>query len=106
MTQPRAVRMVEFGKLLVTRERGRAISRQFPKRRQLLLDFDGVDVASPSFLDETIRGAFAQGVTSLTFMNTSKSTEQNLRRILSVRPHAEDDGAQTNTDFPTVELVS
>jgi hypothetical protein len=60
------------------------------------LDFQGVEVASPSFLDELVKGAFKRGTLEIVFVNVSEAVEEGLRLLQSLpreakgdRPHLE-----------------
>lgn len=96
MARRRTIRMKRFGNLLLTRARGREIAVNFEDEvEHVTLDFDGVDAASPSFLDETIRGAFAKGATEVVFKNTTDAIDQSVARLLDggrgTPPPADDD---------------
>jgi hypothetical protein len=52
---------------------------------ELLLDFDGVEVASPSFLDELIKVSAGRGI-SLAAMNVDPRTRDTLKRLARVNP--------------------
>jgi hypothetical protein len=93
------VRMAEFGSLLLTRARGREIADQLPKHDRLGLDMEGVQVASPSFLDEVIRGAFEAGVAEITFQNVSERTVENLELLRSLR-------SESGQDRPLLEVAT
>jgi STAS-like domain of unknown function (DUF4325) len=93
------VRMMDFGFLLLTRARGREVAEQLPKYDRLQLDMDGVQVASPSFLDEIIRGAFEAGVSEITFRNVSERTAENLELLRSLR-------SESGEDRPLVEVAT
>lgn len=79
----RTVQLSSYDTLLVTRERGRSVALDLPKNGEVILDFEGVEVASPSFLDELIKGAMRRGL-SLTIVNANPRTRTNLLRLLRV----------------------
>jgi STAS-like domain of unknown function (DUF4325) len=85
------VRMADFGTLLLTRGRGREVANQLPRRTRLVLDLDGVEVASPSFLDEVIRGAFEAGVQEIMFVHASERAAESLKRLQSLRQEGGED---------------
>lgn len=101
------VRMAQFGSVLVTRDRARAIREDLPECRSLDLDFKDVGVASPSFLDELLKVAIKRGVTELRFRNTSDATNRNLERLVSLQPLEEGGkkSSRPDLDFPDVQLV-
>ena len=68
---------------LVTRERGREVGVDLPDHQKVVLDFRGVRVASPSFLDELIKTATKRGV-SLTITNASPRIRHSLARLQRV----------------------
>lgn len=76
----RSVRLSRYDELLLTRERGREIALNLPEADHLVLDFQGVEVASPSFLDELIKVAAERGI-SLAATNVNRRTKENLRRL-------------------------
>jgi hypothetical protein len=80
-----AIHMASKQLLLVTRERGRHVAREMPKDPQLKLDFKGVEVVSPSFLDELIKGIAANGTKKIIFMNVAKSTRSRLELLQSLQ---------------------
>jgi STAS-like domain of unknown function (DUF4325) len=84
-----AVDMASKQILLVTRDRGRRVANEMPRESELVLDFKGVEVASPSFLDELIKGVAANGTKKLTFKNVAKSTRSRLELLQSLQePHS------------------
>ena len=85
------VSMVTFGSLLLTRMRGREVAERLPRQPRLRLDFQGVDVASPSFLDEMLKGAFRGGTVQIVFTNISEPVEESLRLLQSLPREAEGD---------------
>jgi STAS-like domain of unknown function (DUF4325) len=87
------VQMASKQVLLVTRDRGRQVARELPKEAELRLDFKGVEVASPSFLDELIKGIAANGTKKLVFLNVSKSTRDRLDLLRSLQ-------SPTSTTYP------
>lgn len=90
----RTVKMVNYGQLLLTRERGREIALDLPDGPvRLRLDFTGVDVASPSFLDEVIKGAVARRASRIEFVGISEPTRKNVDRLIAHR--AENQGLVT-----------
>lgn len=101
------VKMARFGSVLVTRDRARAIENELPECKSLTLVFEGVGVASPSFLDELLKVAVKRGVKELRFQDTSDATNRNLERLVSLQPLKE--GRQKlsrpDLDFPDVQLV-
>lgn len=90
--------MRRFGELLLTRERGKDVVRDIPDDlSELTLDFEGVDVASPSFLDEVLRGAFSAGASSVAFVNASERTNTSLERLLNrERADSEDEAGEAH----------
>jgi hypothetical protein len=89
------VQMASKQVLLVTRDRGRQVARELPREAELRLDFKGVEVASPSFLDELIKGVGANGTRKLVFLNVSKSTRKHLDLLKSLQDSA-------STTYPTL----
>ncbi len=87
--QASTIRMEQFGTLLLTRSRGKEVGAVLPKDHQVSLDFDGVEVASPSFLDELIKSAFDHGVRSLIFLHASPATQQSIERLRDLRDRSE-----------------
>jgi hypothetical protein len=85
------VSMVTYGQLLLTRMRGREVAERLPRQSSLRLDFQGVDAASPSFLDELIKGAFKGGTIQIVFSNVSEPVEESLRLLQSLPWEAEGD---------------
>lgn len=85
------VSMVTYGRLLLTRMRGREVAERLPRQPSLRLDFQGVDAASPSFLDELIKGAFRGGTVQLVFANVSEPVKESLRLLQSLPREAEGD---------------
>lgn len=73
----RVVRVANFAKILVTRERGRGLADGLPPESDVTLDFEGVRAASPSFLDQLRRSAEERGA-RLTFVNVSDQTRKVL----------------------------
>jgi hypothetical protein len=55
------------------------------------LDFQGIDAASPSFLDELIKGAFRGGTVQLVFANVSDPVKGELATAQSLPSEAEGD---------------
>lgn len=64
--------------LLVTRGRGRQVVATLPKAKSLTLDFQNVDVVSPSFLDELLKGMGARGVENVVLANLKARTHLEL----------------------------
>lgn len=77
------IRLSEQDNLLLTRERGRAVGQRLPRDTALVLDFKGVEVASPSFLDELLRTAFQRG-TQVKIVNAPAEVRQRLRVLEQV----------------------
>jgi hypothetical protein len=92
------VSMVTFGQLLLTRARGREVAERLPKQPRLRLDFQDVEVASPSFLDEVIKGAFKGGTTQIVFVNISETVEESLQLLRSLQ-------SDTEGGHPLLELA-
>ncbi len=65
--------------LLLTRERGRKVGLGLPNG-PVLLDFEGVEVASPSFLDELLRVADGRAL-EVEITNANRGILANLRRL-------------------------
>lgn len=95
-----SVAMAQFGRLLVTRSRGKEAARTLPLGDELALDFKGVVVASPSFLDEILRWLFANKVKRVRFINTSHNTNQSIQRLTQILEKQSPD-----QNPPQVELV-
>lgn len=64
--------------LLVTRGRGRKVAATLPAAKSLTLDFRNVDVVSPSFLDELLKGMGARGVEYVVLRNLKARTHLDL----------------------------
>lgn len=86
-----AIQMTDFGNLLLTRARGKEVGESLPPKRQVVLDFAGIEVASPSFLDEMIKTAFGRGVRSIAFVHASAATQHSIQRLRSLRDESEAD---------------
>lgn len=83
----RTVRMDQFGHLLLTRERAREVAATFSRSaKQLTLDFDSVQAASPSFLDELMKRSFKSGVKQLRFVNLNEQSQRSVNRLQERRP--------------------
>jgi hypothetical protein len=80
-----AIDMASKQVLLVTRARGRHVAREMPTGPELVLDFKGVEVASPSFLDELIKGVAANGTKKVVFLNAAKKTRASLELLESLQ---------------------
>jgi hypothetical protein len=75
------LRMAEHGRLLVTKEMGRKLATGLRRGGRAELDFEGVEVASPSFLGALMRTAVAKGVT-VSAINTTPHIEESLARVV------------------------
>ncbi len=69
--------------LLLTREHGRKVGLGLPNG-PALLDFEGVEVASPSFLDELLRIADGRAL-EVEVTNANRGIAVNLRRLYRAR---------------------
>jgi hypothetical protein len=87
MAARRTVQMSKFSSLLVTRDRGRAVAEALPPKASLTLDFRGVKVASPSFLDELVK-ASRQRAIRLAFANLPPRARTSLNRLERLHPVA------------------
>ena len=74
------IELRQYGRLLVTREKARSVAAALPAEAPVTLDFDGVEVASPSFLSELRRTAEEKGTTT-EFVNASPRIQATLERI-------------------------
>jgi hypothetical protein len=92
------VMMAEHQVLLVTRQRGREVADKLPGDRQLRLNFKGVEVASPSFLDELIKGVFAKGTRVVVFSNVSSRTKDSLELLTSMQN-------PSSRAYPLIEIL-
>jgi STAS-like domain of unknown function (DUF4325) len=74
------MQMGKRGRLLLTKDTGRAIGARFPTGEVVELDFSGVEAASPSFLGELLRVARAKNV-RLTPLNASARIAETWTRL-------------------------
>lgn len=78
------IAMKTYGPLLLTRERGREVAEALPRQTKLVLDFEGIDAASPSFLHELLMGLVAKGTRAVDFQNVTHSVAENLSRLARI----------------------
>lgn len=95
-----SVTMAQFGRLLVTRSRGKDAAKTLPLGEDLTLDFKDVEVVSPSFLDEILRWLIANNVKRVRFTNTSDNTNRSIQRLIQIL-----EKQTPNQSPPQVELV-
>ncbi len=79
-----SVEMRKFGAILVTRARGREIAGALPPGNVVRVNFAGVQVASPSFLDELVQVSLANGIT-LMFENITAGMKDALNQLDDLR---------------------
>lgn len=84
----RTASVKKFGELLLTRDRARLVAKELPIADILVLAFDGVEVASPSFLDQIIRSMVERGVVEIQFEGFNRQIGRNIDRVLKARESA------------------
>lgn len=77
-----AVKMSRFGRLLLSRPRATEVGQDLPPNaRKVTLDFEGVEAASPSFMDQIVREAGARGAEVVVMTNLSERLRDTVVRL-------------------------
>jgi hypothetical protein len=82
------VRLSDTDRLLLTRERGREVAARIPSTtHEVVFDFENVEVASSSFLDELMKQLIEERHFRVSVMNVPHAIAQNIERLRRVAPN-------------------